>query len=368
MTLWPYTLPIVAWSLWSARRLYLFTDPWRVTVALSGLCLSTIGSWFVAVALGHLTGFGLMSLSCVALFIGLPIMLLAMGPGLGGRRGFAPVVGAALVVGAGVHAFVLGPRQLQTNTVRIEVDGLNQPVRVALLSDIQTDHVGHHEARALAAAAAAEPDLVVFTGDYVQLLPGPAFDRETAALAAAIRDSGLSAPLGMYAVRGDVDPPGWPASFADTGVVVFEDSAVVDLGPLTLTALRPVHSRSLAPPVPDVDGPHLVIGHAPDFALAQPDGDVLLAGHVHGGQVALPGIGPLITFSAVPRAWASGHTKLPWGADLVVTRGIGMERQDAPRLRFLCPPEVVIVELVPAADPGDTAGQGAGGIADGHAG
>ena len=37
---------------------------------------------------------------------------------------------------------------------------------------------------------------------------------------------------------------------------------------------------------------------------------------------------------------------------LSLSRGIGMERGDAPRIRFLCRPELVVLELRPAAsDP-----------------
>ena len=66
----------------------------------------------------------------------------------------------------------------------------------------------------------------------------------------------------------------------------------------------------------------------------------------------LPGIGPLITFSEVPRSWACGMTEIgPAGEagrrTLVVSRGIGLERGDAPRLRFLCRPELVILDVTP---------------------
>ena len=49
----------------------------------------------------------------------------------------------------------------------------------------------------------------------------------------------------------------------------------------------------------------------------------------------------------VPRAWASGVTAIDADTTLIVSRGIGMERADAPRMRFLCRPELVIVDLVP---------------------
>ncbi|MDZ4782481.1 MAG: hypothetical protein SGJ19_19720, partial [Planctomycetia bacterium] len=77
------------------------------------------------------------------------------------------------------------------------------------------------------------------------------------------------------------------------------------------------------------------------------DADLLVAGHVHGGQVRLPGIGPLITNSLLSRRWAAGVTQLSGDRTLVVSRGIGMERSYAPRLRFLCRPELMVIHLTP---------------------
>ena len=72
-----------------------------------------------------------------------------------------------------------------------------------------------------------------------------------------------------------------------------------------------------------------------------------MAGHTHGGQVRLPLIGPLKTSAKIPRHWAAGLTDIGGGRRLVVSRGIGMERLWAPRLRFLCRPELVILDVVP---------------------
>ena len=63
--------------------------------------------------------------------------------------------------------------------------------------------------------------------------------------------------------------------------------------------------------------------------------------------MVLPILGPLITFSDLPNSQVSGRTDLHNGATLIVSQGIGMERYDAPRLRFLCVPEVVVVDLEP---------------------
>jgi hypothetical protein len=126
------------------------------------------------------------------------------------------------------------------------------------------------------------------------------------------------------------------------------------VGPLTLTALSFRDGFDTGLRLPDAEGFHVVFAHAPDFSLsADVGGDLLIAGHTHGGQVQLPLIGPLITFSHVSRrAAAGGITDLGGGRQLLVSRGIGMERGSAPRLRFLCPPEIVVVDLVPDHSPG----------------
>ncbi|HEU4850126.1 MAG TPA: metallophosphoesterase [Terrimesophilobacter sp.] len=74
--------------------------------------------------------------------------------------------------------------------------------------------------------------------------------------------------------------------------------------------------------------------------------DVIFAGHTHGGQVQVPGIGALVTNSDLPRTMASGlHL---WrhalnAAYLEVSAGIGTSIY-AP-VRFSCPPEAVVVTL-----------------------
>jgi predicted MPP superfamily phosphohydrolase len=91
-----------------------------------------------------------------------------------------------------------------------------------------------------------------------------------------------------------------------------------------------------------------VLGHSPNFSLGQVSADLLIAGHTHGGQVQIPFIGPMLTLSQVPRSWASGVVTIAPGKVLVVSRGVGMERGNAPRIRFRCRPELVILDLVPS--------------------
>ena len=163
-----------------------------------------------------------------------------------------------------------------------------------------------------------------------------------------IKESGLKAPMGNYAVRGNVELNGWPAIFQGLPVSANDDRTRYDLGSMIVTGLSFHDSFNPELHIPSEKKFHIIVGHGPDFALARPDADLLVAGHCHGGQVQLPGIGPLVTLSRVPKKWAAGKTELPAGS-LLVSRGIGMERRYAPRLRFLCRPELMFITLVPSA-------------------
>ncbi|HEY5908345.1 MAG TPA: phosphohydrolase, partial [Vicinamibacteria bacterium] len=91
----------------------------------------------------------------------------------------------------------------------------------------------------------------------------------------------------------------------------------------------------------------LVIGHRPDFVLAlagRTRVDLALAGHTHGGQIVVPGFGAPVTLSRLPRLYASG-LHLYQGIPLHVSPGVGMERLTAPQVRFLCPPEVSVLDV-----------------------
>ena len=101
----------------------------------------------------------------------------------------------------------------------------------------------------------------------------------------------------------------------------------------------------------------IAVTHAPyrrvlDAAIA--DGaDIVFAGHTHGGQVALPAYGAIVSNCDVPTGLASGL--FPWRAagqsGLVnITAGVGTS--PTVPLRTFCRPEAVVVDLV-ANDPQD---------------
>jgi predicted MPP superfamily phosphohydrolase len=297
--------------------------------------------------------FGMMQMAAWGLFLHLPLYLIGLAALSGKRHQIAAIVFLTMAGGIwaiAVDAFFVEPRLLEVSTVKMSSGKVQAPLRIVLIADLQTDRPGEYEAEVLAATAAGNPDLILFAGDYIQQT-GNQYLATVEKLRDLLIQVDLSAPLGAFAIAGNVDYPGhWQAIFTDTLVAAEEWGGRHDLGALILTTLSLERSYNPYAVVAAEEKLHVVLGHSPNFSLGKVEADLLIAGHTHGGQVRLPGIGPILTLSQVPRSWAAGATEIAPDKLLVVSRGIGMERGTAPRLRFLCRPELVFIDIVPAVD------------------
>jgi predicted MPP superfamily phosphohydrolase len=105
------------------------------------------------------------------------------------------------------------------------------------------------------------------------------------------------------------------------------------------------HDLRVAPrSSPDLFG--FAVMHSPDSApeTAALGYDLLVAGHTHGGQVCLPGVGALVTNCSLPSRLVSGLIRM--GSAIVnVSPGLGTSKY-AP-FRFFCRPEATLLELHP---------------------
>ncbi len=191
----------------------------------------------------------------------------------------------------------------------------------------------------------AEADLIAITGDlYSPMRPRRQLAAELGRLPAA-RTRYVS---GNHDYRrgvlhvGPWAPP--PAVLLDNRVERYTSPAgrrlllggVADLG-----RGRPEWAQ-----VPDGE-PAVLLSHRPDAILAPgaaPYG-LVLAGHTHGGQVALPWLGPILRHSRLARGETAGL--VPWhdGRTLVVSRGLGTSELP---VRLFSRPEVVQIVLSPA--------------------
>jgi predicted MPP superfamily phosphohydrolase len=311
--------------------------------------------------------FGVIHLAYLDL-IAVPSVLVVAGFALARRRGAAwargPVAGLSMGLAAsatplvGAYASFVEPFDLRFEVTRIPVTPERQPVeplRIGVLADIQTARVTAHEHRAIDALMAERPDIIVLPGD---LFHGAAetFGARLGGLRALMAK--LRAPGGVYFALGDTDTDEELAAiFAGSEVrllvnevnrVVIKGRAVTIAG-VELDSRRPAAAalfRALEQaPGEDV---RILVSHRPDAVLRLPPRtriDQVVAGHTHGGQVQLPLLGPPIILSQVPRAVGAGGYHVIDGRAIYVSRGVGHEGGQAPRIRFLCPPEVSLLLL-----------------------
>jgi predicted MPP superfamily phosphohydrolase len=336
------------------------------TVLLAGGAAAGPGVLAAVALVVRVAGFPLFALVHLA-YLGLTVTVPLLAVGLGvlavGRE--APrALGVVVVVGLlpaplGFYATHVEPHRLRVDRPVVALDPAragDDEVRIAVLADLQTNGVGDHERRAVDEILAAEPDVIVLPGDLFQ-----GGDDELDGVVDEMRDllGRLTAPDGVFFVRGDVDGGGHADRVLEgTGIEVLDDEvAEVEVGDRTLriggTALA--YGSEAADAVrtdlrrTPADGAITVlVSHRPDTVLDLPESsrvDLTVAGHTHGGQVVLPLVGPLLTFSAVPGDVARGGLHEVDGNPIYVSPGVGLEREQAPQVRFLSRPAVGIVTL-----------------------
>ena len=91
----------------------------------------------------------------------------------------------------------------------------------------------------------------------------------------------------------------------------------------------------------NTDFPRILITHTPDIYFdVKEDVDLILAGHVHGGQIKLPFFGALICPSRYRTKFSDGDFKETQNR-MIVTKGLGTSILS---MRFCDLPEVVVLE------------------------
>ncbi|MFN8041631.1 MAG: metallophosphoesterase [Acidimicrobiales bacterium] len=269
------------------------------------------------------------------------------------------VLALGVLVGpVGWWASTVAPDRLEVQEPTVALVGRagREPLRIGVLADLQTRSVGPHEQEAVDRLLAARPDLILVPGDVYQGDPGSLPDQLGALHSLLGR---LHAPGGVYVVQGDFDPPGQLAQiFAGTDARLLRDEVVhldvrdrrVTLAGLDLDVWTPSAAAALAGLDADRGGDdiRIVVAHRPDAVLRLPVPtrvDLVVAGHTHGGQISLPVLGPPLTLSAVPRPVAAGGLHEVDGRRIFVSKGVGMERGQAPPVRLGVTPDIGIITL-----------------------
>lgn len=281
------------------------------------------------------------------------------------RSSWPWLLAGSLLVQVGITAAYLWGLLIETHRLRLTeltvvMDKLpadGPPIRLLHITDLHIERLTQREENVLRIVKESEPDLIVITGDYVNL----SYNQDpTTHVQVRQLLSQLSAPHGVYATLGsppvDLRPEIIPI-FAGLPIQLMRhDCTLVDLGQerkLALLGMDCTHHLpsdrqrldSLIMCAP-THVPRVFLYHSPELMpeAIQYNIDLYLCGHTHGGQVRLPFVGPLLTSSQLGRRYVMGLYQEE-STHLYISRGIGLEGLSAPRVRFSAPPEMTLVTL-----------------------
>jgi predicted MPP superfamily phosphohydrolase len=270
------------------------------------------------------------------------------------------VGGVALLL---LWGFTAGQARVARTQLRLPLPGLAPELsglRVVQISDLHIGNrlEGSRLAQMVERTNARDPDVIVLTGDLFDFDPG--FVEHGARVLA-----GLRARHGVYAVLGNHDVYTGKERIAEALArlaprlrLLRNELVRLPLGaPLYLAGVEdPGHGWSdreleieglarLAAARP-TDGPTLLLVHRPEAfgQAAQLGFPLVLAGHTHGGQIALPTPGGRYNLARLVTPLTRGLYR-DGASTLYVNRGLGV---GGPALRVHCPREITTFVLEPA--------------------
>lgn len=255
---------------------------------------------------------------------------------------------AALGIVCFLYARFIEPFRVEVNVMTVRTPKLTEAsFRIVQISDLHCDRTPRNEEEMVRTVNALKPDVIVTTGDYLNDRAG--VPRLKDALGR------LEAPLGKFAVTGNFEVYHW----RDLNLIEGTGFELLDRRTRLVTkgeASIGIHGRGMVLPydggdgLPDLpsDRFNVLLYHTPDLIerVAGPQVDLYLCGHTHGGQVALPLYGALITFSKYGKKYESGVHQVG-ETMLYVNRGLGLEPRPAPQVRFFARPEIAVFDIVP---------------------
>jgi uncharacterized protein len=233
----------------------------------------------------------------------------------------------------------------------LEVNGLPkelQGLRILFMSDLHFQGMPGLTDLIIERLHQVKVDLCLFGGDF-QCSQNKFIDPVVDGMQRIV-DS-VEAPMGFYAVLGNHDTLDLVAEFEKIGIRMLMNESIC------------LKKRSLSFFVVGVDDPYfhgfhdldkafenvpskafkIFLAHTPELynQAWQKGANCYLSGHTHNGQIQLPYFGPLVTHSSIPKKLVGGTWKYE---DMTGFTGPGVGTSGAP-VRFLCPPEITILEL-----------------------
>lgn len=251
-----------------------------------------------------------------------------------------------------LYGYFIEPYWIQVNTFAIKTEKLsNTSFKIVHISDMHCDKKMRNEKKVVELINAIKPDIIVYTGDSLN----------TSAALPAFKNTmkNLKAKIAKLAVLGNFDV--WYWSHLD----LFGGTGFKVLGQQSFTAnknneaihfygLNVEHASSYRQVLKNTSSAkfNILLYHYPDLieSLKNLNIDLYLAGHTHGGQVAIPFYGTITTLSKFGKKYEAGKYIVE-NTILYINRGIGMEGKMVPRVRFCARPEITVYNITPKNTP-----------------
>ena len=273
---------------------------------------------------------------------------------------------ALLLIAAGISAFVCS-RVIKVTQYDVELDGITNPVKLVVVSDIHGKVFGDDNEPLCELVAAQEPDVIVLLGD---LFPSDFQEADAAYVLHLTEQMQSIAPVYFamgnheksYTARyGDT----WIDAIKDTGATVFDETCLdLELRGNTIRfggsmghgylfgrteeQFEASADYKILTEMQESPYPAILLAHWPD-TVALSDGpqrwkiDLVLCGHTHGGVVRVPGIGGV--YAPLQGWWPKydyGEFQLNAQMRMIITSGLS-GHDKVPRIFNL--PEICVINL-----------------------
>ena len=232
---------------------------------------------------------------------------------------------------------------LTTSTYDVDL-GLSDDVKIVQVSDLHNQFFGINQSVLLKNIEACDPDIIVVTGDIVDSTH-TSYSIAMDFVEGAVKIAPVYYVTGNHENRLHGDKLDKFYNDMRASGVIFLDDTYADMGEYTLAGIADSSLESFdAYPAFTDEKPVVMLAHEPDYvSLYQSLGaDLVLTGHVHGGQIIIPGKGGLLSpdFTFFPELYEGMHS---YGSmTLIVSRGLG--NSVAP-VRINNYPELVVINV-----------------------
>ncbi|MDO9085766.1 MAG: metallophosphoesterase [Anaerolineaceae bacterium] len=256
------------------------------------------------------------------------------------------MIGSLLVL----YGFIIEPSKIKVTKINTTIGENKLKIHFLHLADIHLEKFSIREGKILKIIKDLNPDFILFTGDFLSL----SHNRDPDSIEQVINLFNLMNSLvPVYYVSGS------PAVDLEEIVALIEDNISAtrlqnekliinkndnEFNLIGVTCTHQPHKDMKAlPALIEKDQINILLYHSPDLIYEIKKEDqihLMLSGHTHGGQVRLPIWGAFFTGSLYRRKLQNGMYRIH-DTLLYISRGIGLEGMGAPRVRFLCSPEII---------------------------